>query len=71
MYKLKKIVGSSNFSAQFIKIICHYTKTDYNINVMQQTACLRVNPVAFGNFAFPFNCTLGVQTLGSFVCLFV
>ena len=23
-YKLKKIVGSNNFSAQFIKIISHY-----------------------------------------------
>ena len=26
VYKLKKIVGSSNFSAQFIKIISHYKK---------------------------------------------
>ena len=25
VYKLKKIVGSNNFSAQFIKIISHYT----------------------------------------------
>ena len=26
VYKLKKFVGSSNFSAQFIKIISHYKK---------------------------------------------
>ena len=26
VYKLKKIVGSNNFSAQFIKIISHYKK---------------------------------------------
>ena len=26
VYKLKKIVGSDNFSAQFIKIISHYKK---------------------------------------------
>ena len=44
VYKLKKIVGSNNFSAQFIKIISHYKKIGYNINVMQQTACLVVNP---------------------------
>ena len=44
VYKLKKIVGSNNFSAQFIKIISHYKKIGYNINVLQQTACLVVNP---------------------------
>ena len=29
----------------------------YNINVMQQTACLVVNPITVGNFAFLFNWT--------------
>ena len=31
--------GSNNFSAQFIKIISHYKKIGYNIDVLQQTAC--------------------------------
>ena len=57
VYKLRKIVGSNNFSAQFIKIISHYKKMGYNINVLQQTACLVVNPITVGNFAFLFNCT--------------
>ena len=57
VYKLKKIVGSNNFSAQFIKIISYYKKIGYNINVLQQTACLVVNPITVGNFAFLFNCT--------------
>ena len=57
VYKLKKIVGSNNFSAQFIKIISHYKKIGYNINVLQQTACLIVNPITVVNFAFLFNCT--------------
>ena len=57
VYKLKKIVGSDNFSAQFINIISLYKKIGYNINVLQQTACLRVNPITVGNFAFLFNCT--------------
>ena len=56
MYKLKKIVGSNNFSAQFI-LISHYKNIGYNINVLQQTACLVVNPITVGNFAFLFNCT--------------
>ena len=38
VYKLKKIVGSNDFSSQFIKIISHYKKIGYNINVLQQTA---------------------------------
>ena len=62
VYKLKKIVGSNNFSAQFIKIISHYKKIGYNINVLQQTACLVVNPITVGTFAFLFNCTLVGRT---------
>ena len=54
VYKLKKIVGSHNFSAQFIKIISHYKNIGYNINVLQYTACLVVNPLTVGNLAFLF-----------------
>ena len=57
VYKSKKIVGSNTFSAQFIKIISHYKKIGYNINVLEQTACLVVNLITVGNFAFLFNCT--------------
>ena len=57
VYKLKKIVGSNNFSGQFIKIISLYKKIGYKINVLQQTACLVLNPITVGNFGFLFNCT--------------
>ena len=57
VYKLKKIIGYNNFQAQFIKIISHYKKIGYNINVLQQTACLVVNLITVGNFAFLLNCT--------------
>ena len=56
VYKLKKIDCSNNFSAQFIIIISHYKKIGYNINVLQQKACLVVNPITVGNFAFLFSC---------------
>ena len=46
VYKLKKIVGSDNFSAQFNKIISHYKKIGHV-----------VMPITVGNFAFLFNCT--------------
>ena len=55
-YRLK-IVGSNEFSMQFIKLSSHYKKIGYNINVLQQTAWLVVDLVFFGNFAFLFNCT--------------
>ena len=57
VYKLKKIVGSNNFSVQFIIIISHYKKIGYDIIVLQPTACLVVNPITVGDFAFLFNCT--------------
>ena len=63
--KLKKIVGSYNFSAQFIKIISHYKKIGYNINILQQTASLMVNQITVDNFAFCFNCTLVGRTSDS------
>ena len=56
VYILKKIVGSHDFSAQLIKVISHYKKFGYNVNVLQQTAGLVVNPITVGNFAFLFNC---------------
>ena len=64
-FKLKKMVGFNNFSAQFIKIISHYKKIGSNIYVLQQTACFVVNPITVGNFAFLFNCTPVGQTSDS------
>ena len=69
VYRLKKIVGANNFSAQFIKIISHYKIIGYNINVLQQTACLVVNPIPVGNFAFLFNCTPVGRTSDSMTVL--
>ena len=63
VYKLKEIVDSNNFSAQFIKIVSHYKKIGYNINVMQQTACFMVNPITVGNFALMARRLVGLQTL--------
>ena len=57
VYKFKKIDGSNIFSAQFIKIISHYKKSGYNINVLQQTACLVFNLITVGNFSLLLNCT--------------
>ena len=34
----------------------HYEKIGYNIDVLQHTACLLVNPIMVDNFAFLFHC---------------
>ena len=63
------MVGSNIFSAQFIKIISHYKRIGYNINVLQQTACLVVKPITVGNFAFLFSCSPVGRTLDSMTVL--
>ena len=40
VYRLRKIVGKSNFSEQFRKRINRYKRIGYNPYVMRQTACL-------------------------------
>ena len=57
VYKFKKIVGRTDFSDHFRKIIIRYKRIGYNMNVMRQTACLLVNPIMVNNFADLFNCT--------------
>ena len=46
-------------------LFLNYKNIGYNINVLQQTACLLVNPMTVGNFAFLFNCTPVGQTSDS------
>ena len=64
---LGRIVDSGGFSAQFIKIISHCGGIGYDIDVLQQTACLVVGPVTVGGFAFLFNCTPVGRTSDSVV----
>ena len=52
VYKCKKIVGRTDFSDHFRKIIICYKRIGYNMNVMnvmRQTACLVVNPITVNN----------------------
>ena len=65
MCGLGKIVGSNIFSARFVEVVSHCGggEVGYNINVLQQTACLVVGPITVGNFAFLFDCTPVGRTL--------
>ena len=66
---LRRIVGSGGFSAQYVEIISHYREVGYNIDVLRRAACLVVDPVAFGDFAFLFGCGLVGRASGSMMVL--
>ena len=57
LYRIRKIVGKSNFSEQFRKLINRYKRIGYNPYVMRQTACLIINPTSVDSYASRFNCT--------------
>ena len=57
VYRIRKIVGKSNFSKQFKKFINRYKKIRYNPYVMRQTACLVISPTSVDSYASLFNCT--------------
>ena len=57
VYKFKKMVGRTDFSDHFKKIIIRYKRIGYKMNVMRQTACLAVYTITVNNSADLFNCT--------------
>ena len=57
VYKFRKAIGKNDFPYHFKKLIVSYKKSGYNIDVLQQTACLIVNPIKVNCFAYLFNCT--------------
>ena len=45
------------------KFIQRYKRVPYNIDIMQKSACLVVNPIMVDNFGFFFNSTKVGQVL--------
>ena len=64
VYRFRKIVGKSNFSEQFRKLVNRYKRIGYSLDIMRQTACLVVNPIIVAGYASLFNCTTAVRALG-------
>ena len=54
-YKFKKIMGRTDFSEQFRKIIIGHKGIGYDLNVMRQSACLVMTPITVDNLAALFN----------------
>ena len=65
VYRFRKIVGKSNFSEQFTKLINRYKRIGYSLDIMRQTACLVVNPIIVDGYASLFNCTTALRASDS------
>ena len=65
VYKFKKIVGRTDFSDQFRKIIIRYKPIGYNVNVMRPSACFVFNTITVNIFASLLNCTPVGRASGS------
>ena len=61
VYRFRKIIGKSNFSEQFRKLINRYKRIGYSLDIMRQTACLVVNLIIVDSYASLFNCTTAVR----------
>ena len=58
-------MGKSNFSQKFRKLINHYKRIGYSLDIMRQTACLVINRIIFYGYASLFNRTTGVRASDS------
>ena len=65
VYRIRKIMGKSNFAEQFIKLINRYKRIRYNPYIMQQTPSLVVNPITVDSYHSVFNCTAVVRASDS------
>ena len=61
VYRFRKIVGKSNFSEQFRKLIDRYKRIGHSLDIMRQTACLVINPIIVAGYASLFICTTVVR----------
>ena len=49
--KFKKIMGMTDFSDHFRKVLIRHKRVVYNLNDMPQSACLVINPIMVDSFA--------------------
>ena len=66
VHRFRKIVGKSNFSEQFRKLLNNrYKRIGYCLDIMRQTACLVINLIIVDGYASLFHCTTAVRASDS------
>ena len=65
VYRFRKIVGKSNFSEQFRKLINRYKKIGYNLDIERKIACLVINPIIVDGYASLLYYTTAVRASDS------
>ena len=65
VYRFRKIVGKSNFSDQFRKLINSNKRIGYSLDIMRQAVCLVANPIIVDGYASFFNCSTAVRASDS------
>ena len=61
VYKFKKIIENPNFSDLFKRIVNHFKRAGYTLDIMRQTECLGFNPIMDEGYVALFSCTAVVQ----------
>ena len=65
VYTFKKIIGNTNFSNLFKRIVNRFRRAWYTLHNMRQTACLVFNPIMVEGYVALFCCVAVVQASGS------
>ena len=63
--KFKEIIGNSNLTELFKRIVNRFRRAGYTLDIMRQTACLVFNPIMVEGYAALFSCTAVVQASDS------
>ena len=63
------ILGQVWYLIVSIPDLCNLTYFGYNLDVMQQSACLVLNPITVYSYGFLFNCTTVGQASDSMTAL--
>ena len=63
--RFRKIVGKSNVSEQFRKLINRYGGVGRGLDIVRRAACLVVGPGIVDGYASLFNCTTAVRASDS------
>ena len=69
VYKFKRIVGEPSFSGRFGKMVERCVGVGCNLDIVRQSACLVLVPVAVYSYGFLFDCTTVGRASGSVAAL--